>query len=131
MTAPLNEMNAPDASTHVQLGVWPAFNNTKPGGEWAHSKASALKILEEASELVEAFKSWRQSGGLKTSVLREQVINEMADVLQTVANAKTAWDISDEELAEARERITIANRKRPCEDDPTLPRIGAMLDDGN
>ena len=43
---------------------------------------------------------------------RQAMLGELADVLQTVGNLITAFDITDEELAQAMDDCLVHNQKR-------------------
>lgn len=67
-----------------------------------------LKTLEEAAEMVEAGKRLVK-GDAKA---RRDLMAELADVLQTLANVATAFDITDEELAQAMDDCLARNQER-------------------
>lgn len=75
-------------------------------GRLTQDKWLALKTLEEAAETVEAVKAWLrapEATALKGK-RRVEMEDEIADVLQTVANLCTAFDISDFDLKNALQR---------------------------
>ena len=52
-------------------------------------KSQALKVLEEAAEVVEAFKDWNKHG--QTAEQRHDLIDECADVIQATVNLMARW----------------------------------------
>lgn len=70
-------------------------------------KQQIVKILEETAELSVAANDYRKGEGS-----REHMADELADVLQTLANFVDAYQLSDDELAAAVERVTAHNRER-------------------
>lgn len=93
------------------LGITPFDPDVLKTGDYAEPKAVPLKTLEESAEMVEATKDWlkagRPDGGLRTRML-----DELADVLQTVTNQCAAFGIPDDELYEALRRCETRNRDR-------------------
>lgn len=79
-------------------------------GEYETPKRIPLKVLEESAELVEASKAWLKSDNAPTA--RQAMLDEMADVLQTVANQCAAFHIGEDELRDAVIRCEERNRKR-------------------
>lgn len=67
-----------------------------------------LKTLEESAEMVEAGKRLVK-GEAKA---RRDLLAEWADVLQTLVNVATAFDITDEELAQAMDDCLVRNQER-------------------
>ena len=78
--------------------------------EYPRPKCVPLKVLEEAAELVEASKLWLKSDD--NPKLRADMLDEMADVLQTVANQCAVFHIGEDELREAVARCESRNRAR-------------------
>lgn len=70
-------------------------------------KQQIVKILEETAELSVAANDYRKGEGS-----REHMAAELADVLQTLANLVDAYQLSDEEIAAAVNRVTEHNRER-------------------
>lgn len=70
-------------------------------------KAQVVKVLEEAAELSVAANDYRKGEGS-----REHMIDELADVLQTLANLVDAYQLTDDEIAAAVKRVTAHNRER-------------------
>ncbi|PJM80120.1 hypothetical protein [Bifidobacterium scaligerum] len=62
-------------------------------------KPQALKVLEEAAEVVEAFKDWNKHG--QTSEQRHDLIDECADVIQATTNLMAAMNFTDDEISQA------------------------------
>lgn len=84
-------------------------------GEYAMPKRIPLKVLEESAELVEASKAWLESDG--NPAARRAMLDEMADVLQTVANQCAAFHVGEDELRDAVIRCEERNRARGRIDD--------------
>ncbi|MBT1162806.1 hypothetical protein JS541_13470 [Bifidobacterium sp. SO1] len=78
-------------------------------GRLERDKWLAVKNLEESAELVEASKRWLKSG---SAADRIDMLSELADVIQTVANLTVAFDITDRELSEALDACRERNRKK-------------------
>lgn len=70
-------------------------------------KAQAVKVLEEAAELSVAANEYRKGHGS-----RETVLDELADVVQTLVNLCDAYGFSDSEIADACERVQRRNLDR-------------------
>lgn len=70
-------------------------------------KQQIVKILEETAELSVAANDYRKGEGS-----REHMADELADVLQTLANFVDAYQLSDDEIAAAVHRVTEHNRER-------------------
>lgn len=82
-------------------------------GHCAPDKWMLLKNLEEAAELVEAGKQFvKHDLSPDRDRLREAMLAEYADVLQTMANTAMAFRISDEEIARAMSDCLERNRRR-------------------
>lgn len=77
-------------------------------GRLTPDKWLLLKTLEESAEMVEAGK--RLAKGDATA--RRDLLAEWADVLQTLVNVATAFDITDEELAQAMDDCLVHNQER-------------------
>lgn len=75
-------------------------------GRLTQDKWLALKTLEESAEMTEALKTWLRSpeGTDLKALARVRFEDEVADVLQTMANLCTAFDISDLDLKNALQR---------------------------
>lgn len=69
----------------------------------------ALKVLEESSEFVQAARDYFDSG---YTVDRVVMLDEMADLFETLHNALAYFEITPEEAAEAVERCNQRNRSR-------------------
>ena len=94
----------------VSLPKVTAFDSeTLASGEYAEPKRIPLKTLEEAAEMVEAAKAWLRTPDADT---RRAMLDETADVLQTVANMCAAFGISDDELEAAMAECERRNRQR-------------------
>lgn len=99
--------------TYIKLGAVRAFPGAVP------DKAQALKVLEEAAEVVEAFK--RADPGDVLPVARQfpdcnkrilPLVDEIADTIQACCNLAAAMGVDDlaPHLAACEER----NRERGC-----------------
>ena len=94
--------------TYMKLGNVLPFPNAKP------DKPQALKVLEEAAEVVEAFKFLEEvNGGMMMSVKRSafaDLMDEIADTIQASCNLAAALGVTDltPYLARCEER----NRRR-------------------
>lgn len=77
-------------------------------GRLTPDKWLLLKTLEESAGMVEAGK--RLVKGDATA--RRDLLAEWADVLQTLVNVATAFDITDEELAQAMDGCLVHNQER-------------------
>lgn len=98
-------------SERIPLGVVRPFSPAVlSSGEYATPKRIPLKVLEEAAELVEASKTWLKSDN--DPAARQAMLDEMADVLQTVANQCAVFHISESELRDAQTRCETRNRER-------------------
>lgn len=86
----------------LNLGEWPIFHPSHQRMD----KWQALKVLEEASEVVEAAKEHitLQGTGYEHSarIARIALTNEIADLLQTIVNLCDAYDITEEQIQAAR-----------------------------
>lgn len=78
-------------------------------GEYETPKRIPLKTLEEAAELVEAAKAWLKHPDGRT---RGAMLDETADVLQTIANLCAAFHIDERELSCAMAACEERNRER-------------------
>lgn len=76
--------------SYIKLGGVRAFPNVQP------DKAQALKVLEEAAEVVEAWKDYRDCVplGFKRGLL-EMTIDEIADTIQACCNLAAAHGVTD------------------------------------
>ena len=77
-------------------------------GHLAPDKWLLLKTLEEAAEMVEAGKRLVKGD----STARRDLMAEWADGLQTWVTVATAFDITDEELAQAMDDCLVHNQER-------------------
>ena len=103
----------------ITLGdVRPFDPHVLESGEYATPKRIPLKVLEESAELVEASKTWLKSEDDPDA--RRAMLDEMADVLQTVANQCAAFHIGEDELRDAMIRCEERNRARGRTDDGPL-----------
>lgn len=73
-------------------------------------KPQALKVLEEAAEVVEAFKDWNKHG--QTAEQRHDLIDECADVIQATVNLMAAMEFTDDEIQQAIEDCRVRNDAR-------------------
>lgn len=98
-------------SERIALGdVRPFSPAVLSSGEYETPKRIPLKVLEESAELVEASKAWLKSEDDPEA--RHAMLDEMADVLQTVANQCSVFHIGESELRDAVIRCEERNRKR-------------------
>lgn len=100
----------------IDLGTWRVFHPSHQRMD----KWQALKVLEEASEVVEDAKQYITATLLQTNVValtRTALVNEIADLLQTIVNLCDAYEITEEELDDAQANCTIKNMKRGMFDD--------------
>lgn len=97
-----------DTLPALQLGSWPIFYPSHQ----RRDKWQALKVLEEASELVEAVKQ-TVTEQCETTRIGEEV----ADLLQTVVNLCAAFDINTADLRFAQTQCALKNLKRGMFDD--------------
>lgn len=85
---------------YIKLG------NVKPFPNAAPTKAQALKVLEEASETVEAFKKWLLADGFQkcnaeqvpadwADVEFNDLMDEIADTIQASCNLAAALGVED------------------------------------
>lgn len=79
---------------------------------YADDKGQALKPLEEASEVLEAWKAWRKSIKSKkySPKRRQELEDEIADCIQACVNLAAALGIKD--LGPAMRRCEVRNRQR-------------------
>lgn len=90
--------------TYMKLGNVLSFPNAKP------DKAQALKVLEEAAEVVEAFKQRDLRDVTHIGYATANVLDEIADTIQASCNLAAALGVTDltPYLARCEER----NRRR-------------------
>ena len=90
--------------TYMKLGNVLSFPNAKP------DKAQALKVLEEAAEVVEAFKQRDPRDVSHIGYATANVLDEIADTIQASCNLASALGVTDltPYLARCEER----NRRR-------------------
>jgi hypothetical protein len=62
-------------------------------------------------DMTEAWWGYRRHGACQTASVRA-MLGELADVLQTVGNLITAFDITDEELAQSMDDCLVRNQER-------------------
>lgn len=93
-----------DQMQYIKLGNVKPFPNAKP------DKAQALKVLEEAAEVVEAFKQRDPRDETHIGYATANVLDEIADTIQACCNLAAALGVTDltPHLARCEER----NRKR-------------------
>lgn len=79
---------------------------------YADDKGQALKPLEEASEVLEAWKAWRKSIKSKrySPKRRQELEDEIADCIQACVNLAAALGIKD--LSPAMRRCESRNKRR-------------------
>ena len=93
------------------LGEWHVFDPS-------HQKADkwqALKVLEEAAEVVDAAKQYIEAAALqvdRVATTRETLTNEIADLLQTVANLCDAYGITETDMIVAQVNCNRKNLER-------------------
>lgn len=79
-------------------------------------KVQCVKVLEEASELCESakvlFKNDPAYKGLDFPDMRNDMLGEFADVLQTLVNLATVFNISEREINKAVKDCIARNRDR-------------------
>lgn len=104
--------------TTINLGTWKVFDPSHQ----RQDKWQALKVLEEAAEVVEAAKRGivieeLQFKNLMLKMDCEEtaqgiLANEIADLLQTIVNLCDAYDISEDALSKAQEWCNLKNLER-------------------
>lgn len=95
----------------IDLGEWHVF---APSHQQA-DKWQALKVLEEAAEVVDAAKHAIECNALQTSQVaqaRQKLTNEIADLLQTTANLCDAYGITETDLIVAQVNCNRKNLER-------------------
>lgn len=95
----------------IDLMKWPRFHPSHQ----KRDKWQSLKLLEEASEVHEASKRHLKSVDRDKESLtqaRADMIDEVADLLQTITNFLAAYDVTPEELEQAKEHVTRKNKAR-------------------
>lgn len=88
--------------TTTNLGEWEVFDPSHQRKD----KWQALKVLEEAAEVVEAAKHVVTAEALQVdqvATARQNLANEIADLLQTIVNMCDAYNISEAALSKAQE----------------------------
>ncbi|MDE5641146.1 MAG: hypothetical protein K2I40_05490 [Bifidobacterium castoris] len=100
------------------LGTWKVFDPSHQQKD----KWQALKVLEEAAEVVEAAKQVviteeLQSQNLMPKMGCEETVrrilaNEIADLLQTITNLCDAYNISEAALSKAKEWCNLKSTER-------------------
>lgn len=79
-------------SKWVRVGSIRRFDHVEP------DKAQAVKVLEEAAEVVEAWKQWCATTGWAPAAhedCRRALLDECADVVQAVIDLAAALDVDD------------------------------------
>ena len=74
---------------YIKLG------NVKPFPNAAPTKAQALKVLEEAAEVVEAFKQRDPRDETHIGYATANVLDEIADTIQASCNLAAALGVTD------------------------------------
>lgn len=80
---------------------------------YADDKGQALKPLEEAAEVLEAWKAWRKASdkhSTSRAKRRRELEDEIADCIQACVNLAAALGIKD--LGPAMRRCEVRNRQR-------------------
>lgn len=90
--------------TRVKLTSVRTFPNAAP------TKAQALKVLEEAAEVVEAFKQRDPSDETHIGYATANVLDEIADTIQASCNLAAALGVTD--LTPYLARCEKRNRRR-------------------
>lgn len=100
------------------LGAWRVFDPSHQQKD----KWQALKVLEEAAEVVEAAKRVVITEELQfknlmlkmdcEETVRQILANEIADLLQTIVNLCDAYNISEAALSKAKEWCNLKNTER-------------------
>ena len=89
---------------YIKLGAVRAFPNVAP------DKAQALKVLEEAAEVVEAFKQRDPRDETHIGYATANVLDEIADCIQACCNLAAALGVED--MTPYLERCEERNRER-------------------
>lgn len=89
---------------YIKLG------NVKPFQNAAPTKAQALKVLEEAAEVVEAFKQRDPRDATHIGYATANVLDEIADTIQASCNLAAALGVTD--LTPYLARCAERNRRR-------------------
>lgn len=100
-----------DTLPTLELGTWPIFHPSHQRMD----KWQALKVLEEAAEVVDATKETIRTVTVmdgQTLVNRADLVDEIADLLQTTTNLCAAFGITTAELGLANTECTLKNMKR-------------------
>lgn len=95
----------------IDLIKWPRFHPSHQ----KRDKWQSMKLLEEASEVHEAAKRHLKASDRDEESLaqaRADMIDEVADLLQTITNFLAAYDVTPEELEQAKEHVTRKNKAR-------------------
>ena len=88
----------------IDLMKWPRFHPSHQ----KRDKWQSMKLLEEASEVHEAAKRHLKASDRDEESLaqaRADMIDEVADLLQTITNFLAAYDVTPEELEQAKELL--------------------------
>ncbi len=95
----------------IDLMKWPRFHPSHQ----KRDKWQSMKLLEEASEVHEAAKRHLKASDRDEESLAQaqaDMIDEVADLLQTITNFLAAYDVTPEELEQAKEHVTRKNKAR-------------------
>lgn len=117
-----------DTLPTLELGAWPIFHPSHQRID----KWQALKVLEEAAEVVEAARGSIRSVTVldgRTLVNRARLVNEIADLLQTTTNLCAAFGITSVDLGFARTECIIKSLKRGMFDEGPRTRMHREPDD--
>lgn len=92
---------------------WLAMPSVRVFDEVDCSKGQAMKVLEEAAEVLEAWKAWRGAQGGPPSAerrCRRALLDEIADGVQALCNLAHA--AGEDDLGEAMGRCEGRNRRK-------------------
>lgn len=91
----------------IDLMKWPRFHSSHQ----KRDKWQSLKLLEEASEVHESAKKHLKTmnHNEESTQDRKDMIDEVADLLQTITNFLAAYDVTTEELEQAKKRLIQKN----------------------
>jgi activator of 2-hydroxyglutaryl-CoA dehydratase len=73
--------------------------------------STTTKVYAMHEDMTEAWWGYRRHGACQAASVRA-MLGELADVLQTVGNLITAFDITDEELAQSMDDCLVRNQER-------------------
>lgn len=96
--------------TTINLGDWEVFDPSHQRKD----KWQALKVLEEASELVSDAKLTinRSDACYAAMASHNTLAYDVADLLQTIVNLCAAFNITEDDLAGAHEECNLKNTER-------------------